>query len=288
MNSRIQVKDEVRSEGLPGTKGKDQVRLTWEDYRGEGDSEGLSRGILAFSGERNMTGEGMGIGSIALKKEGNSYFSARATTLAVENGVIERTFYVDAWRKWARNGRSSPYLTRFMEFAANLYMAIPLLQSLLFLRSPLYRALSIHPVLEQIPPVAKARFRYDFTNGQITVSCAIQSCGGDLPRIFILNELGGDLFCRSLCRGSIAPAPSGWRAYTDHSVLCSRHRDICFHISDVAVKGNASFRLFWGRECTDSLRWAGFEIMIDPLDGVEEVSCSYVVHIGRCSGEGGS
>jgi len=283
MNTRIKVKEKEKNEGIPSTKGTDHVRFTWEDYRGEGDSEGLSRGILVFSDEMNMTGEGMGIGSIAVKKKGHTYFSARNATREVENGIIEKTFYLDTWRAWAQNGRTSPCLTRFMEYAANLYMAIPSLQSLLFLRSPLYGTLSIHPVLEQIPPVARARFRYGFTHGRIDVSCTIQSCDGDLPRVFLLNELGGDIFCRSVRNGSPAPPPSGWRAYTDHSsVLCSQHRDICFRLSDVVVGCNASFRLFWGRERTDSLRWAGFEIMIDPCNGTKEVSCSYVVHIGQC------
>jgi hypothetical protein len=162
-------------------------------------------------------------------------------------------------------------------------------QSLIFIRSPLYRALSIHPVSVQIPPVAKARFRYVFMNGSITVSCTIRSCEDTLSRIFILNELDGDLFCRSLRHGIIEPPPSGWRKCPDASSgLCSPRQNICFRMSDVVLEGDATYRSYWGREHTDSLRWAGFEIMIDPCSGAREITCSYVVRIGRYRNEGGT
>jgi hypothetical protein len=260
-----------------------QVSFGYHDYIGEGASEGLSRGILVFSKDRNLTGEGMGIGSIALRKCGYTYFSSNPTTRVADGGVIERRFYIDTWRKWARKGYSSAGLTRFIEFTADCYMALPWAQPVLCVQSPLIGVLSLHPVLEPISPLARADFRYSFTTKGIFVSCTIESCTGSLPRIFILNELDGDLFCRSFQHGSPAPPPPGWRTCPDHAVLSTKEGDICFWITGISVGTGAVWRTFWGRERTDTLRWAGFEVMIDPMPGTTRIDCSYVVRFGQCT-----
>jgi hypothetical protein len=281
--------DPEAREAVCGSTRGDLIRFTGDDYAGEGESRGFSRGLLVFSGCRNLTGEGMGIGSIAIRKGKYTYFPTRHTTRSREEGIIERTFFLDTWRKWAWRGRPSSLLTRSMETAAGCYMAVPPIQSLLFLRSPLYRALSIHPVAEQVPPVAKARFRYDFRKRGIAVSCDVWSGDAALSRIFILNELDGGLFCRSVRDGSSKSPPSGWQRCKEPGAgLLSPGQDLVFHVSDITVEGDAAWSLYWGREHTDSLRWAGFEIVIDPTGGARDVRCSYLVHIERYGDSGGS
>lgn len=44
--------------------------LTGCRYPGEGVSRGLARGLLVFSDDENITGEGMGIGAPAVKSQG--------------------------------------------------------------------------------------------------------------------------------------------------------------------------------------------------------------------------
>jgi len=63
-------------------------------YQGEGISKGLARGLLVYYGDCNLTGEGMGIGSIALRGHECTYFS-RSCTDSTEAGVIKRTFTLD-------------------------------------------------------------------------------------------------------------------------------------------------------------------------------------------------
>lgn len=264
-----------------------QISFCSRDYNGKGASQGLCRGILVFSGQQNVTGEGMGLGSIALRKGGYTYFPTRNTTRACDDGIIEKVFPIDTWRKWACKGRSSRYLTRFIEFTADCYMAIPWVQPILCVQSPLIRALSLHPALEQIPPLAIAEFKYIVERRAVIVSCKVSSCTGDLPRIFILNELDGDTFCRAFLNGAPAPPPSGWRVCPDHAALSSREYDICFWITDISVGIGAHWKVLWGRERNDSLQWAGFEIMIDPDVGIRDITCSYSVRFGTCSGCGG-
>jgi hypothetical protein len=60
-------------------------------YQGEGISKGLARGLLVYYGDQNLTGEGMGIGSIATRDHECTYFS-RSCTDSTESGVLKRTF----------------------------------------------------------------------------------------------------------------------------------------------------------------------------------------------------
>lgn len=277
--------NEVRRD-FPACGNKNDCRLSFrpEDYRGKGSSEGLSRGILVFSEGRNLTGEGMGIGSIALRRRGFTYFSSRHRTAASGDDSVERIFCVDTWRKWAIHGYPSTGLTRFIELTADCYMALPLAQPVLGIQSPLRRALTLHPSLEQISPLCRAGFRYSFKGQDIFVSCTIESYGDDLPRIFILNELDSEFFCRSFFHGRSGPPPSGWSKCPDHACLSSQDGTICFQLEDISVDSSASWRLFWGREQTDTLHWAGFEIRIDPLPETRRIDCSYTACFRRCIG----
>jgi hypothetical protein len=260
-----------------------QITFRSHNYNGEGASQGLSRGILVFFAGKNLTGEGMGIGSIAFRKRGYTYFPSRCVTRDFDGDITEKDFFVDTWRKWAQRGRPSRFLTRFIECTADCYMAIPWVQPILCVQSPLIRALSLHPVLEQISPIGRSDFRYTCNPETIRVSCKISSYGGELPRVFILNELDGDTFCRSLHHGFPAPPPSGWREYPGDAVLSSKELDVCFWVTDIAVSGG-SWRLFWGRERNSSLRWAGFIIMIDPISECGSIECSYAVRFKGSSG----
>jgi hypothetical protein len=98
--------------------------------------------------------------------------------------------------------------------------------------------------------------------------------------LFILNELDGDIFSRSVIQGLPLPPPSGWRPYPGDAALSSEKLGICFWPADTTVSGG-SWRLFWGRERNSSLRWAGFILMIDPLPENKSIECSYVVRFGK-------
>ena len=68
-------------------------------YQGEGISRGLARGLLVYYADQNLTGEGMGIGSIAFRNPECTYFS-RSWTHASGAGVHKRTFSLDTRMRW--------------------------------------------------------------------------------------------------------------------------------------------------------------------------------------------
>jgi hypothetical protein len=130
----------------------DTIRIVpGAEYSGEGISRGLARGLLVYFGDQNITGEGMGIGSIALKDQEYTYFS-RSWTDSKEDGVLRRTFTLDTRMRWSIRGRPSSVLSRWIENGISAYMQLPRLQGILMLPVlPLRTLIRIHPLFETIP-----------------------------------------------------------------------------------------------------------------------------------------
>ena len=71
------------------------IRIVPEgNYRGSGISHGVTRGLLVFWNDVNLTGEGMGIGSVAVREPTCTYFS-RSWDDVAEGHMIRRTFHID-------------------------------------------------------------------------------------------------------------------------------------------------------------------------------------------------
>ncbi|RPI37723.1 MAG: hypothetical protein EHM53_10120, partial [Methanoregulaceae archaeon] len=163
-------------------------------YPGEGISRGLARGLLVYCGDCNLTGEGMGIGSIALRDHECTYFS-RSFTDSTESGVLRRTFTLDTRMMWGIRGKPSDVLTRWIESGISAYMQLPWLQSILMLPVlPLRTLLGIHPFFETIPPRGKATVTYTVTgqNVEIQVESTIPVRPKDT--LCLLNELSAAWF----------------------------------------------------------------------------------------------
>src|SRR5512138_3193571 len=92
-----------------------------EEYTGEGISEGLPRGLLVFLDGTNITGEGMGIGAVAVKDPGFSYFATGCTTEIIRPDIVEKTFLVDRRLLWGRGNSSSVRLTWLVERILDAY-----------------------------------------------------------------------------------------------------------------------------------------------------------------------
>jgi hypothetical protein len=86
---------------------------TERDQTGGRSSE-FAAGLLVRDGERDLTGEGMGIGSVALRTAGFTCFPLTSLTFQGNNEVI-RTFLVDSRIVWKFGGIASLRLTGTME-----------------------------------------------------------------------------------------------------------------------------------------------------------------------------
>jgi hypothetical protein len=250
------------------------------DYRGKGISEGLARGLLVFVSGENLTGEGMGIGGVAVRGDMGTAFSRSWTdTGDIRNGMT-RTFLIDSEMVWCIRGRVSPVLTSLIESAISTYMRHPRLQGILMGPViPLRNLLSIHPVFVPVLPKAEVRCTYTVIDTAIRVRVSVHPITQLKGTVCILNELAGDRFVAGWHDGTIVPPPPGWASiplrFPTPSLVDPGH-GVRFWIQDV-TPSDPPVSLFWGREEGEDLSWAGFSIEIRFPDSTRDVAMEYCV-----------
>jgi hypothetical protein len=263
------------------------VIFAWaEEYRGEGRSQGLSRGLLVLAGEENVIREGMGIGCPAVLSNGEPVFSRTCYLKKREKDQIECTFLLDTALKWGITGRPSRLLTGLVNRTVDLYMRHPALQPLLPLGSGFRSLFLIRPFWFDVSPVAEVQYRYRVKEGSAEMDCRIHGFGRNLPVIYLLNEVGADAFAATWCGGKTLAPPRGWepclipteRWFYDPS------RDLHFRVVMKEVSEGMSMHLFWGREKTRDLCWAGYGIQLVPERPLVTATCSYTVTFERSRG----
>jgi hypothetical protein len=246
----------------------DNLRIVpGSDYPGEGVSHGLARGLLVFYGDCNLTGEGMGIGTIALRDRTTTYFSRSRKDATDENGVFTSTFTLDTRMTWIIRGKPSPLLTRWIEYGISTYMRHPRVQSLVMLPVPPLRSLlNIRPLFETIPSLGSVTFTYRIAGLSVTIEVHFNLTAQAPMTVCILNELSGSWFTAGWDGEHVTSPPPGWEKITHMpvSVVDPTHR-IRFFLNQPSV--SPPYTLYRGREQTGDACWAGFCIELDFKDG---------------------
>ena len=228
-------------------------------YQGEGISQGLARGLLVYYGDLNLTGEGMGIGSVAIRDHKCTYFS-RSWTDSSEGEVFRRTFTLDTRMRWAIRGKPSGILTRLIEYGISIYMKFPFLQGMIMLPVlPLRSLLGINPLFETIPSRGTVTFTYRVSGDQVEVQ--VMSHMPILPQdtLCLLNELSADCFTAGWDGKTVTSPPPGWeRVWRLPVSLVDPVRGIRFSLKKPSVSRPMKVSIYRGREHTGDLCWAGF------------------------------
>jgi hypothetical protein len=251
---------------------------------GEGISTGLARGLLIEINGQNITQEGMGIGSPALRTPRATHFSRQCRTERSDPGAIVKRFLIDSRMAWTWKERVSPVISLWAEKATSLYMQLPFLQNRLMAHvPPLRERWQIHPVFVSEPPIAEARFVYTVSLSHIDVACHIRPLQGVLPRVCLFNELGADYFTASWRDGEVLPPPRGWERITGRSPdawLYDPVHGLRFRIRNVTTGSEVHSRVYWGRERSGDLCWAGFGIELDATrSGIPAMDVQYRVEL---------
>ncbi len=266
----------------------DTIRIVpGPEYAGDGISRGLARGLLVYDGDRNITGEGMGIGSIALRDGEYTYFS-RSWTDVQEDGVLRRTFVLDTRMMWGIRGEPSPVLTRWIENGISAYMRLPRIQSIIMLPvHPIRTLAGLHPHFEAVPPRGTVTFTYRVSGRQVDVLVETSDLPGPRDTLCLLNELSAARFTAGWDGKRPAAPPPGWERVSGDRLpvsLVDPLQGIRFWMDRPSASPDMPLTVFYGREQTGDLCWAGFCIELGPPDGVR--GCTEVRYrIGFTTGE---
>jgi hypothetical protein len=242
-----------------------------ERYTGHGASSGLSRGLLVFNGEKNVTSEGMGIGAVAMRIGHTTYFSSSAGAWLLDTGVYRKKFVFNKRMEWSMFSIKSKALTKLIERVTELYMSNKSLQKTVM--SPALgvfarRFFELSPGFVSAAPAGEAVFDYRLSGGTVRVRCEIRTEKGHDRRIYVMNEASADFFDAGLHDGRVVPPPSGWEKHFGRGAgisLFNTEERICFSLADIALDARSGCRLgvFRGREKTEHLSWAGFALEIE-------------------------
>jgi len=252
----------------------DTIRIIPDtDYCGEGVSQGLARGLLVYYGDLNMTGEGMGIGSVAIRDPECTYFS-RSWTDSEESGALKRTYTLDTRMMWGLRGKPSGILTRWIEYGISAYMQLPLLQRIIMVPVlPFRNLLGIHPVFETISSRGTITFTYRVTghHADVHVESDMQFRPNDT--LCLLNELSAAWFTAGWDGKRTVSPPPGWEKVGSDQLpvsLVDPVHGIRFFMDQPSVSPSVPYTVYRGREQSGDLCWAGFCLELGPLDYVQE------------------
>jgi hypothetical protein len=119
---------------------------------------------------------------------------------------------------------------------------------------------------------------YVVKDGQVAVRAEIHSPTKAGSVICLLNELSAEWFTNAVRNETIIPPPPAWERITPKNppaFLYDPAHGLRFTLllPSVSASGMSPVEsnIFWGREHTGDLCWAGFCLELGPLDGQHDV-----------------
>jgi hypothetical protein len=102
----------------------------------------------------------------------------------------------------------------------------------------------------------------------ITISAIFRFGKACTDRLYVFNELRGDVFCRKWDEAGVSAPPPGWQSLGTHPPtpwLSDRSGSTRFRVREISVTPAGPWEVFWGREYAGDLCWAGFAIEVDAV-----------------------
>ena len=252
-----------------------------ERYKGMGRSSGLARGLQVKIEGMDLTQEGMGLGNIAIRSQGYTYFSRDGQADWLDSNHMVQHYVIDTIHLAGRGDTASALITRVRELLSALYRRLPAFQkSLLWVGMHIQGWLGVQSLFAPVPPRARAEFHYQLEPERVEVRCEFHALDEPLQELYIMNELGADYFTSGWKAGRPTEPPSGWQVCNHHDLpfLYSPEHRLRFSLCDISVNQELPFKVCWGREQIDGLCWAGFSIQLDlTRASTADITCRYTV-----------
>jgi hypothetical protein len=230
-----------------------------EIYKGVGVSKGLDRGLLVYHNGALLVEEGMAIGACAFQTGGFTYF-ASIKSIERKGSFIEVESHIDTRLEFSVLGIRSKLITKSQEALAKyFYMKQENWQEQLLKNSEIIKKLfNVNICFVKVPSLGIVKTVYEVGDGIVKtdLSCCAE-CGG---KLFVMNELGGSKFDKSIVDGEISCPPSGWQKIITVCELYSDNHSLAFTMAEDSVPENIKSSLYWGREYIEGVcSWSGFE-----------------------------
>lgn len=240
-----------------------------ENYDGQGISKGIQRALLPYLDGKLIVQEGMGIGAFAVQCKNRTYFCSidKITEENASGKVMVVEYRIDRRLDWTFLNRPSPALTTFLELAASkCYMKAEVFQELLLKIGTFFRKLfGIRIDFRKIESLGKITAKYTVKQSEVYIEVDCKSACKDY-KLFVMNEIGGELFSQAVVDGCEASPPTGWQRIEKKTIddkrshmLTSASLGVAFYMEELVVPINIESGLFWGREVSGGYNWAGFE-----------------------------
>ncbi len=251
-------------------------------YKGIGISKGLARGVQVMTDGVDLTQEGMGLGTIAIRSKGYTYFSQNSKVAWIDSQNMLLDYVIDTVHLSSYKNVAYPLITRIRELGVVLYRLLPAFQKVMLLTgTKVRRFLGVKTIFVPVPPLARAQFHFKFGTNRVEVCLKFYAIDKDIDEIFIMNELGADFFDCGWKAGCLTKPPSGWEILEDTNSLpslYSSNEHLRYSLSDIIVNQELPFKVCWGREQIEDLCWAGFTIQINPVvSSISGIICRYTL-----------
>ena len=189
-------------------------------FKGIGISEGLARGLQVMAAGVNLTQEGMGLGAIAIRSNGYTYFSQGSRVVWPDSNNMIQDYVIDTIHMSGRGESANIPVTWISEFFVVLYRLLPACQKgMLWAGIHTRRWLGIKSHFIAVSPRAQARFHLKIHTNRIEVCCNFKTLAKIPHELYIMNELGGSFFTSSWQAGEITKTPPGWQVLDDSQSL---------------------------------------------------------------------
>ncbi|MGB4587859.1 MAG: hypothetical protein WBI17_01330 [Clostridiaceae bacterium] len=228
-------------------------------YKGNGVSEGLDRGLLVYWDGELLLEEGMGIGACAVQQGGFTHFGS-LKSFQEEGARLEAVYSMNKKLIWTLFGIPSKFITRIMDYSGtNLYMNQERLQDLFFkVGTFFFKVFQMKVSFAEILPIGEVHLVYEVGDSEVFVNVSCKTKKPDC-KIFVMNELGGNLFNQGMIKGMATLPPPGWQRVPMGAELFSPLKSLAFKIIEFEVPQNIESTIYWGREISKEHQWAGFE-----------------------------
>ncbi|MEI6101860.1 MAG: hypothetical protein WCP73_08485, partial [Eubacteriales bacterium] len=231
-----------------------------QEYKGNGVSQGLNRGLLVYANDRLIVEEGMGLGACAVRTGGYTYFTS-VRSIQKTGALIEVVCSIDLTQEVTVWGIKSKLIPKAQEYIVSaIYMKHkktqkPILALWAFSRM-IFR---VQSRFVKVPQLGEVRIVYSPGSSEvrIDVSCSMEK---PMSRFFVMNELGGSIFSKSIVDGRLSDPPCGWQKMDGPCELYSKDHSLAFTMEEKHIPEDVQSSLYWGREkVAGNCCWAGFE-----------------------------